>query len=394
MKVGLYFHNYTTIVGGGDTFQRETVRAISALSDQSQHQFFVLTYPIQNLDNTASLRGLELVYIEDPLYYRLQRSLRKFRILGRNQTALSPLDFTAQKHHIELIWFLTPIYQSTNVPFIATVWDLQHRLQPWFPEVGNLVAWNNREEHFSTYLKRATYVIVPNEVGREEVRLFYQIPGDRVVCLPHPTPELRSISPEDERNTLQKYGLHPGFLFYPAQYWPHKNHANFLFALKILQVEYNFTPDTVFVGSDKGNLSYLKKLAVELNVQSQIHFLGFVTDPELTAFYKNAGALVYLSYFGPENLPPLEAFSVNCPVIAAKVSGAEEQLGDAALLVNPSHPDEIALAIKSLLEGPKQREILTQRGVARAKQWTAIDYIGQVLSMIDEFELTRRAWQS
>ena len=122
-------------------------------------------------------------------------------------------------------------------------------------------------------------------------------------------------------------------------------------------------PVTVFVGSDKGNLSYLKNLASDLGVQSQVHFLGFVTETELAAFYKNARALVYLSFFGPENLPPLEAFSVGCPVIAARVSGAEAQLGDAALLVSPTQPDEIALSIKLLLDHSQQREVLASRGL-------------------------------
>ncbi len=53
-----------------------------------------------------------------------------------------------------------------------------------------------------------------------------------------------------------------------------------------------------------------------------------------------------MTFFGPENLPPLEAFALKCPVIASNVSGSEEQLGDAAILVNPVNPEEIAQAIQ------------------------------------------------
>jgi glycosyltransferase involved in cell wall biosynthesis len=45
------------------------------------------------------------------------------------------------------------------------------------------------------------------------------------------------------------------------------------------------------------------------------------------------GRLRYPSFFGAENLPPLEAFALGCPVIAADMPGAREQLGDAAILV-------------------------------------------------------------
>jgi glycosyltransferase involved in cell wall biosynthesis len=394
MRVGLYIHNYALTDGGGYTFQREILNAASVLSSQSQHHFFILNYSNQNQAEATVLPGLDLINIEFSPRHSFQNIFHRLKVFTEKQSALSALDFTAQEHHIEFIWFITPAYEQTNIPYIATVWDLQHRLQPWFPEAGNLVEWQGRETYISTYLKRAVYVIVPNQDGKQEVHLFYQIPENRILCLPHPTPKLRSISPDDERNTLAKYGLQSGFLFYPAQYWAHKNHANFLFALKVLKESYNLMPVAVFVGSDKGNLSYLKNLASDLGVQSQIHYLGFVTDTELAAFYKNARALVYLSFFGPENLPPLEAFSVGCPVIAARISGASEQFGDAALLVNPTQPDEIALSIKLLLDDPQQRETLASRGLERAKQATALGYTRQVFSVLDEFERTRRAWES
>jgi glycosyltransferase involved in cell wall biosynthesis len=307
---------------------------------------------------------------------------------------LSTFDQTARKHGIEFVWFLTPAYELTDAPYIATVWDLQHRLQPWFPEVGNLVEWNGRETYISTYLRRAAYIIAPNEAGRNEIHLFYQIPEDRIICLPHPTPQLPSVTADEEQTILIRHDLRPGFLFFPAQYWPHKNHATLLYSLKILKETHHLILPAVFVGSDKGNIDYLKKLVVELDIESQVHFLGFVTDTEMTALYKNALALVYPSFFGPENLPPLEAFSVGCPVIASRFKGASEQLGDAALLISPTDMHEIALAIKSLLDNPQQREMLVTRGFERAKKATSIDYVSQVFALLDKFEPIRRAWGS
>jgi glycosyltransferase involved in cell wall biosynthesis len=192
---------------------------------------------------------------------------------------------------------------------------------------------------------------------------------------------------------LRKYKLEPGYLFYPAQYWAHKNHANLLFAIKLLKEKYGMAPSVVFVGSDKGNLPYLKNLATDLGVGSQVHFLGFVTDVEMTALYKNALALIYLSFFGPENLPPLEAFSVGCPVIASRVHGAVEQFGDAALLVSPTDVEEIALAIQSLQDAT-QRQILIERGFKRVENATASNFVSRVFTLLDEFQLVRRTWES
>ena len=402
MRVGLYLHNYTPVSGGAYTFQREIFRTISELSPQSAHEFFLLAHPHDDaLNQRDPFDQIQLVPIEQAatpseVTGSSQKGWLKFRekqavSAPSEDHGLSSFDYTARKHRIEFIWFLTPAYELTNIPYIATVWDLQHRLQPWFPEVGNLVEWNGRESYIPAYLRRAAYIIAPNEAGREEVHLFYQIPKDRIICLPLPTPHLLSITADEGQKTLTKYDLKPGFLFYPAQYWPHKNHANLLYSLKILKETHHLVLPAVFVGSDKGNIDYLKRLTVELGVESQVHFLGFVTDAEMTALYKNALALVYLSFFGPENLPPLEAFSVGCPVIASRVNGASEQLDDAALLVSPTGIDEIALAIKSLLDDGHRQTLIT-RGFEQAKKMSSSNYVSSVFGLLDEFQFVRRAW--
>ncbi len=124
-----------------------------------------------------------------------------------------------------------------------------------------------------------------------------------------------------------------------------------------------------------------------------MRFLGFIAREDLLALYRNAMALVYPSFCGPENLPPLEAFAVGCVVLAVDVPGAREQLGDAALLVDPKDPVAIASAIRTLSEDSALRETLRQRGFARASRWTGKDYVKCVLSILDEFEAVRRCWR-
>jgi glycosyltransferase involved in cell wall biosynthesis len=113
----------------------------------------------------------------------------------------------------------------------------------------------------------------------------------------------------------------------------------------------------------------------------------------MISLYQNAFALTYMTFFGPDNLPPLEAFALGCPVIASKVSGAEEQLGDAALLVDPKNPEQIADAIFKLYNSPDLRKILIDRGSKRAQKWTGHDYVRNIFSILDEFEAIRRCWK-
>ena len=149
----------------------------------------------------------------------------------------------------------------------------------------------------------------------------------------------------------------------------------------------------VLVGADHGNEAYVREMVVKLDLSKQVYFLGFVPQSDIPQLYQNAFALTFLSFFGPDNLPPLEAMALGCPVIASNVSGASEQLQDAALLVDPKQPEEIAIAVKSLLEDAALRQNLIETGSLRAKQWMADDYIGEIFSVLDDFEAIRRCWQ-
>jgi len=101
--------------------------------------------------------------------------------------------------------------------------------------------------------------------------------------------------------------------------------------------------------------------------------------------YKASIALVFPSYFGPDNFPPLEAFALGVPVVAANVSGAEEQIGQAALLFDPSDPSDIASKIKDLCHKPGLRTQMIAKGREIAKVRTPEAYIANALLVFGQF---------
>jgi glycosyltransferase involved in cell wall biosynthesis len=237
-------------------------------------------------------------------------------------------------------------------------------------------------------------VIVGTEVGAVEVTQFYGVPRSHIRKLPHPTPRfaLESHQSADRNVVLERLGIRTPYVFYPAQFWPHKNHVNLLHAIAHLGKQSGLRISVAFSGSDRGNLRYVEQVARELGIAEQVHFLGFVTRAELTSLYEGAIALAYVSFGGPENLPPLEAFALGCPVIAADIEGAREQLADAALLVNPSDPQKIAETIRQIHEDAQLRSDLIARGRQRAAAWTGTDFVRAALRVIDEFAAIRRCW--
>jgi glycosyltransferase involved in cell wall biosynthesis len=310
----------------------------------------------------------------------LSKSRRNTRGARDTAAELNSLD-------LHFLWFLTPTTFQTTLPYAVTVWDLAHRLEPAFPEVRTAGwRWDQREAHYSRSLPSAAYVITGAAAARDTIVRCYGVSPARVRVFPLVAPTLTADTAIDGPPVA------PPYLFYPAQFWPHKNHVGLLLALQVLREQHNIEMRLVLTGSDKGNLDHVKATARELGLYEQVTFLGFVPSRQLVSLYRHASALIFPSFFGPDNLPPLEAMQLRCPVIAANVPGSAEQLGEAALLVDPRDPATIAAAITRLQTDPELRQHLIQRGIERVERWGPRDYVQAMLRTVDEFEAERRCW--
>ena len=394
MKVGVFLEDFSPDVGGGFTIQDDIFRALLDLIDDTHHSFVIFCRRPETVSPLLKTPRVEAVGFPGSLgqrvFARAERGLQSLRENRKRQTRLEQL---CKEVGVEFMWFVGAEAVQIDLPYMAIVWDMQHRLQPWFPEVSAGGTWRHRENFYSEFLRRATMIIAGTEAGRREIERFYQVTGNRIKILPHPTPAFSLRAEEiDVEAVLRKYELKRNYLFYPAQFWSHKNHINLLLAVAALKSEYQIELPVVFVGSDKGNQEYVKTFAAQLQPSVEVAFLGFIPTQELMALYRGAFALAYVTFFGPENLPTLEAFALGCPVVASDVDGAREQLGDAALFVDPRDPKKIAAAIKTLYDDKALRQTLVEKGRARAEQWTAKDFVRGVFSALDEFEPVRRCW--
>jgi glycosyltransferase involved in cell wall biosynthesis len=397
MHVGVFLGEFRADLGGGFTFVNEVAEAFFAIAAESHHRFslFCPTDVAKHLRSRrlpANLTVIDLAPrgVVGRAISALKHVTPVFGLLWRRPCAL---ERAALAQGVEMIWFVGGFFDTLDMPYIATVWDVQHLTHPWFPEVSAKWRWEYRELFLRRHLRRAAGVITGTEVGKRELMSFYGLPADRIHILPHPTPSfaLNAAPAENDVEAIERFGLSGKFLLYPAQFWAHKNHFNLLLGLKRLGEMGHPVPDLALVGSDKGNRGFVQSKAAELGLEDKVHFLGFVSTQELVALYRQAGALIYPSFSGPENLPPLEAFALGCPVVASDFPGAREQLGDAALLFDPMAPDEMARALLQL-QNPMVRARLVERGHTRAKSWTGRDYSRGVIRAIDKFEPIRRTW--
>ncbi len=97
---------------------------------------------------------------------------------------------------------------------------------------------------------------------------------------------------------------------------------------------------------------------------------GYVSRERLRQLYREATIVVYPSHFEGFGLPVLEAMACGAPVITTNGGAIPEAAGDAAMLVPPSSPDDLARAIRSLLSSSEQRAELSLRGIERSKKFS------------------------
>jgi glycosyltransferase involved in cell wall biosynthesis len=384
VRVAVHLPELDPRLGGGFTFQESLAAALERARGETRHEFVIYapgdlgpsSVRLQSSPRTLAARRL----------VRLTREVQEHALGVRPLSGRTWFERSLDRERIDLVWFGTPRAEDCGGrPFVFTIWDLEHLEQPWFPEVSADGEWELRQLFYSRYVPRATRIIVPNAAGREQLLRHFHVGPERVLVLPHPTPEFArraAASPE--------HGGAPTvpapYLLYPAQFWSHKNHATLLRMLTHLP-EYTL----VLAGSDKGYLDHVRGIARDLGVLERVRFLGFVETAELITLYRGAHAVVYLSFFGPENLPPLEAFALGCPVVQADVPGARDQLGDAALLVSPTDAPAAADAVRRF-EDPALRARLIEAGRERAAAYSADAYVRGVLDFLDEFEPIRSCW--
>ena len=266
-----------------------------------------------------------------------------------------------------------------NVPALAAIHDLMHRYEGHFPEVSANGEYEKREKHYSHMCKWSQGILVDSQVGLQQVHEYYGVPPEQIFVLPYVPP--RYINESTNHQASQNYKLPPKYIFYPAQFWEHKNHANLIKAIKLVKKNLSDI-QLVLVGSPNNGYEKVLQLVNELNLQQNIHFMGYVPDQDMPYFYHRARAMVMPTFFGPTNIPQLEAFALGCPTATSNIYGIPQQVGDAALLFNPHSVEEIARCIYLLWTDDDLCQKLVQKGMLHTQKWGHKQFNRRLLEII------------
>ena len=221
--------------------------------------------------------------------------------------------------------------------------------------------------------QQADLVIVPSHTTKADVVRQLQMNPDRIAVIPWGCDERFQPkgAPAHSRMVQRKYGLPARYLLCVGTLEPRKNLSTLLKAYAILRDERCDEETKLVIVGRKGWLyEEIFETVKALTLQQEVVFTDFVEDEDLPDLYRGARLLVFPSLYEGFGLPILEAMASGVPVIASNTSSIPEVAGDAALLIDPRQPHEIAEGIARVFTDDQLRTTLIQRGLARAQSFT------------------------
>jgi len=366
LRVGVLLENYKKEEGGAHSYYNTLIEGIAdyKFDESLEFVFVAIGNAIDNSAPTNSyLFDVRAVMRKKHFLFSILNRIAKLRgihylpLSGKFQKSYT-LRFNEEikkkliENDIDLIYSLTPYYNDLNYPTVVTHWDIGHKSTFSLPEVTFDNEYEFRDFYYRKYLNKAFAIICESEAGKNELCSYKNINPKKVFIAPMFSSNLVNIkvNKDEEKRILNKFKLDTKeFFIYPAQFWAHKNHFNLIIAFNKFIVNH---PDVKLVlpGGDKGNLTYIKDVVTQLNIEDRIIFGGFVSNEELNVFYRNAISLVMPTLLGPTNMPPIEANALGCDVICSDFPGHRESLGDEAIYIDPTSSEEIYLAMEKVYE--------------------------------------------
>lgn len=387
MKVGIYIEHMDPCIGGGSAL------ASSICDELKKNPFrnieYCFIYRGVNNKEVTTLEGIEYININkyDTFYNKVNHAIKK---LTHNNNLYKTYfyDHIANRFGIDIFWVVTPTYIETTWPFIYTVWDLGFRSKPYFPELLRDMQWEKREKQYAAMITKAAYVITGNKEGKKEILENYTIPANKIHISPFPVSAFC-------RGEEKKPGILSSkeYFFYPAQFWAHKNHICIIDAVDIIRQKYHMDVTVYFTGSDHGNLEYIKNEVKNRHLENGIIFTGFLQEKELKYLYTHATAMIFASLLGPNNLPPIEATYLNCPVIITDLPGHKEQLVDTAAYFDGYNPSQLAEIMVKMIQHKEYCNALKEKQKELRDKLDKIRYCDEINKILDEFSIICHRWQ-
>ena len=247
-------------------------------------------------------------------------------------------------------------------PAVLTFHDMQER---FFPEFFTPAQHVERYYHYDWSLRMADAVIAVSDFTKRSCVEITGITARKIVRVHHAPDEL-----PEPRRPEPAVPFDGPFLYYPANFWAHKNHLRLIEALAALRHRRNLRVPCVFTGTLLGREAEWREAVDRAGIADQVAHLGLRPRAEVSWLFREARGLVFPSLFEGFGIPVIEALHCGCPVACSGSTALPEIAAGHALLFDPTRTESIAAAVERLWTDDALRARLAADGPAHAARFS------------------------
>ncbi|MFQ5406909.1 MAG: glycosyltransferase family 4 protein [Anaerolineales bacterium] len=305
-----------------------------------------------------------LISPENRVENRVIRMPRLWTHIGlAAETARRPPDGLFIPAHARPLW--------CRVPTVVTVHDLGY---VHFPEAHPrrqraYLDWSTRHS-----ARRSARLIADSQATRNDLTRFYGTPPEKVSVV-YPGFDSTPFA----QTTAQPAGLPTEYLLYVGTIQPRKGLLPLLDALARVPN----APPLLLAGREGWLSEQIRQRVSELDLESRIRFLGYVSDEELPALYAGTTAFVLPSLYEGFGFPVLEAMAAGAPVLCSDGGSLPEVAGDAALVTPAGDVDALVDGLRRILSDSPLRAHLVERGHEQVKRFSWDKAAAETLALLE-----------
>lgn len=256
---------------------------------------------------------------------------------------------------------------STNVPTCLVIHDLAFEHYPEHYVLSHKLYWR----HYSPlFARKAQRIATVSTFSKNDISKHYGIKPENIdVVYNGAHDEYKPLSATDREAVKQQYADGCEYFVFAGALHPRKNIVNLLKAFIAFKKRQRTNMKLVIVGRLAWKYEEVEEMKLTMPYKDEVKWVGYMNVDELSRVIGSAYALVFASLFEGFGIPILEALQCNVPAIVSNTSSMPEVAGEAALLVDPTDPEDIALKMHQLYKDEALRARLIQNAPAQVARF-------------------------
>ena len=255
-----------------------------------------------------------------------------------------------------------------DIPVVDVIHDLNFLHHPEFVPP---VVRRYYDRFFPKFAQEATQLATVSEYSRQDIIRSFHVSPDKVdVVFSGSNSAYKPLSEEQKVEVKRKYTDGCDYFLFVGLIHKRKNLDNIFRAFDVFKGRQSTTTKLVVVGDKKWWAGEIEDTYLKMRHRDEVLLLGRQPLDVVCELTASATAMVYTSLFEGFGLPIVDSFNAHVPIITSNVTAMPEIAADAAILVDPNNPDQLAEAMCNLQQNKSLRNKLIEKGIARKELFT------------------------